>query len=98
MKNHRIFIVSVLSAVTVSALFFALEFKQFLDLKRERTEVEKRIERLAARRDRLNALSLTRLPNSTQTGGADEKHAERLIREKLGLIKRGEKIFIFRRQ
>ncbi|QMU55708.1 MAG: hypothetical protein GKS04_00660 [Candidatus Mycalebacterium zealandia] len=93
MKNRRIFIVFALSAIVVSALFFALEFKQFLDLKHERTEVEKRIERLAARRDRLNAFS-----NSVRTGEADEKHAEQLIREKLGLIKRGEKIFIFRRQ
>lgn len=92
MELRRILIGAAVFVFAVSVLFFALEFKQFLDFKRERAEVEERIERLAARRDRLNELS-----NSARTGGPDEKHAEQLIRERLGLIKRGEKIFIFRR-
>lgn len=73
------------------AVLFAFELKQFFDLKRRNLEAEKRIENLAARRDSLNLFS-----NAAEKNDGDNPLVERVIREKLGLIKEGEKVFIFR--
>lgn len=73
------------------AVLFAFELKQFVDLKRRNLEAEKRIENLAARRDSLNLFS-----NAAEKNDGDNPLVERVIREKLGLIKEGEKVFIFR--
>ncbi|MGI9558603.1 MAG: FtsB family cell division protein [Thermodesulfobacteriota bacterium] len=81
-----------LAFVAVFCVLYAFEFRKLSVLKRENSVLEKRIEELTVRRDRLNALS-----DSVEKNGSDDRHTERLIREKLGLIKGGEKIFIFRR-
>ncbi len=92
MKHRHIVIGLVFAFAVVFAVFFTFELKRFFDLKRQNSEVEKRIERLADRRDRLNTLS-----NAAERNDRDDVRIERLIREKLGLIKEGEKVFIFRR-
>ncbi len=89
MKSSSV-IALVIFSVAIFSVFFVFEVKQFLDLKQEKLEVEKRMEKLAARRDRLNSLSGAEGKNAP-----DREHLERLIREKLGLIKGDEKIFIF---
>lgn len=61
-------------------------------MKRRNSDTEKRMGELAARRDRLNSLS-----DAAEKNGASDPRVERIIREKLGLIKEGEKVFIFRR-
>ncbi len=92
MKRRHVFTGLVIAALVVFAVFFIFELKQFFDLKRANHEAEKRIEELAARRDSLNMLS-----NAAERNEMDDVRIERLIREKLGLIKEGEKVFIFDR-
>lgn len=89
---RRALIIAAAAFFSVSGVLFVFELNQFLALRSGAEEVEKRIARLAARRDRLNALS-----SAAQNAAGNDPHTERLIRERLGLIKRGEKVFIFDR-
>ena len=89
---RRAIIIAAAVFFSVSGVLFAFEVKRFFALRSGTEEVKKRIARLAARRDRLNALSA-----AAENAAGKDPHTERLIREKLGLIKRGEKIFIFDR-
>ncbi len=82
----------VITVAAASGVLFAFELKEFFDLKQQKSQVDKRIEGLAVRRDHLNSLS-----DAIEKNGADDVRVERVIREKLGLIKEGEKIFIFSR-
>lgn len=74
----------------IFGILFAFEFSELISLKRGAELSAQKIKRLAALRDRLNALAA----NAEEAAGADA-HTQRLIREKLGLIKSGEKVFIF---
>ncbi|MCY4042340.1 MAG: hypothetical protein OXF42_07005 [Candidatus Dadabacteria bacterium] len=89
---RRALIIAAAAFFSVSGVLFVFEVNQFLSIRSGTDKVKKRIARLAARRDRLNALSSAAL-----NAAGNDPHTERLIREKLGLIKRGEKVFIFDR-
>ena len=89
---RRALIIAAAAFFSVSGVLFAFEVNRFLSIRSGTDEVKKRIALLAARRDRLNALS-----SAARNAAGNDPHTERLIREKLGLIKRGEKVFIFDR-
>lgn len=89
---RRPLIMAAAAFFAVSGILFAFELNRFLALRSGTEEVKKRVSRLAARKDRLNALSA-----AAENAAGKDPHTQRLIREKLGLIKRGEKIFIFDR-
>lgn len=91
MKKHHTVAGLVFLLAAFFAVLLAFELKQFFDLKRRSQEAEKRIEKLAARRDSLNLFS-----NAAEKNDGNNPLVERVIREKLGLIKEGEKVFIFR--
>lgn len=88
MNRYRIFrSLLVVLVVIIATFIFAREISYLNYLKQQNSKIEKRIDRLQAQNSEYRH-SIDSIKN-------DEKYIENVLREELGMIKEGEKIFKF---